>query len=60
MSLEVHIYELHERHRQLEAEIDREILSPSGDDLAIAELKKRKLRLKEEIERLEADLTRAA
>ncbi|GGD05339.1 YdcH family protein [Pyruvatibacter mobilis] len=60
MSLEVHIHELHERHRQLEAEIDREILSPSGDDLAIAELKKRKLRLKEEIERLEADLTRAA
>ena len=60
MSLEVHIHELHERHRQLEAEIDREILSPSGDDLAIAELKKRKLRLKEEIERREADLTRAA
>ena len=60
MSLEVHIHELHERHRQLEAEIDREILSPSGDDLAIADLKKRKLRLKEEIERLEADLTRAA
>ena len=60
MSLEVHIHELHERHRQLEAEIDHEILSPSGDDLAIAELKKRKLRLKEEIERLEADLTRAA
>jgi hypothetical protein len=60
MSLEVHIHELHERHRQLEAEIEREMLSPASDDLTISELKKRKLRLKEEIERLEMDLTRAA
>lgn len=60
MSLEVHIHELHERHRQLEAEIEREMLSPARDGLAVSELKKRKLHLKEEIERLSIDLDDAA
>lgn len=52
MSIESHIAELSERHRHLEAEIEQELLSPSSDDLMIAELKKRKLYLKEKIERL--------
>lgn len=52
MSLESHIAELTERHRHLEAEIDQERLSPASDDLKLAELKKRKLYLKEKIERL--------
>lgn len=52
MSLEAHIAELTERHRTLEAEIEKELLHPSSDDLKIAELKKKKLHLKEKIERL--------
>ena len=60
MSLSMHLNELHERHRLLETEIEQEILSPASDDLVISELKKRKLRLKEEIERLSLGLEKAA
>lgn len=60
MSLAVHLNELHERHRHLETEIEQELLSPSSDDLVISELKKKKLRLKEEIERLSLELDTAA
>lgn len=60
MSLSVHLNELHERHRLLETEIEQEQLSPASDDLVISELKKKKLRLKEEIERLSLELDTAA
>lgn len=46
---------LDRRHQELEAQIAAEILSPAGDDLRIADLKKRKLKLKEEIEHLRVD-----
>ncbi|MDR3499602.1 MAG: DUF465 domain-containing protein [Parvibaculum sp.] len=52
MALESHIAELRDRHTALEREIESEIHHPASDDLHIAELKKQKLRLKEEIERL--------
>lgn len=52
MALESHIAELRDRHRALEQEIDDQIHHPSSDDLHIAELKKQKLRLKEEIQKL--------
>jgi hypothetical protein len=59
MALESHIAELRERHQSLEREIERELNHPASDTLRIAEMKKQKLRLKEEIERLTA-LKRAA
>jgi len=52
MALDSHIAELRDRHQALQREIETEILHPSSDDLRIAALKKHKLRLKEEIERL--------
>lgn len=52
MALEVHIAELKDRHRSLEREIENQLQRPSSDDLHIAELKKKKLRLKEEILKL--------
>jgi hypothetical protein len=52
MALESHIAELSNRHRALEMEIEGELHHPASDDLHIAELKKMKLRLKEEIEKL--------
>ncbi|MBX3489025.1 DUF465 domain-containing protein [Parvibaculum sp.] len=60
MALESHIAELRDRHRALEVEIEAEIHHPSSDDLHIAELKKQKLRLKEEIERLGSERSVAA
>ncbi len=54
MNLEAHLHELNEKHRAMEAEIDAEMMSPSSDSLLITELKRRKLRLKDEIVRLQA------
>jgi hypothetical protein len=52
MSLESHLAELEQRHRALEAEISEAQSHPSIDGLKIAELKRRKLQLKDEIARL--------
>jgi hypothetical protein len=52
MALESHIAELNSRHKALDLEIEGELHHPASNDLHIAELKKMKLRLKEEIEKL--------
>jgi len=39
-------------HRALEREIQEELAHPGSDDLKLAELKRRKLQLKDRIERL--------
>ena len=52
MGLESHIQELADKHHKLDEQIHDELHRPLPDDLMVAELKKRKLRLKEEIERL--------
>lgn len=52
MSLQSHLAELERRHQALEREIESEAVQPSGDDLKVAELKRRKLLLKDEIEKL--------
>ncbi len=54
MTIEARIRELGNRHRQLDEVIQREIGHPSVDPLQVRELKRRKLRLKEEITSLEA------
>lgn len=56
MGLESHIQELTDKHHKLDEQIHEEQLRPHPDDLMISELKKRKLRLKEEIERLRHDI----
>ena len=52
MGLESHIQELADKHHKLDEQIQEELHRPHPDDIALSELKKRKLRLKEEIERL--------
>jgi hypothetical protein len=56
MGLESHIDELADKHHKLEEQIHEEQLRPLPDDLTLSELKKRKLRLKEEIERLRTEV----
>lgn len=53
MALEAHISELVERHRVLELELKEEMAHPLADDVKVAELKKRKLHIKDEIARLQ-------
>ena len=48
--------ELRQEHRDLDAAIDALIFAPAADQLQIARLKKRKLRLRDEISQLEDQL----
>jgi hypothetical protein len=52
MALDAHLVELSEKHRALDRRIEEEQARPTADDLKIADLKRQKLRLKDEIERL--------
>ncbi len=52
MSLQGHVVELERRHEALEKEIEQERLRPSGNDMKLFELKKKKLQIKDEISKL--------
>ncbi len=52
MTISAHVQELRKKHAALSSQVEEEVRRPGSDDLHIAELKKQKLRLKEEIERL--------
>lgn len=58
MSVHAHLETLEKKHGQLEEELRHELGSPSAADSAIAELKRRKLRIKDEITRLRSEVTR--
>lgn len=53
MSLSAHLNELHAKHKALEADLADAMAHPASTDQEIAELKRKKLRLKDEISRLE-------
>lgn len=52
MSVASHVAELRKKHESLSTAVEKAQRAPGTDDLHIAELKKQKLRLKEEISRL--------
>jgi len=58
MNIESHIAELEEKHQRLEAEIQETQLHPGFDSLHITELKREKLRVKDQLERLRIPETR--
>jgi hypothetical protein len=51
-----HLVELEQRHYALEKEINEALAHSSTDDLKTSELKRQKLLLKDEIERLRHDI----
>jgi hypothetical protein len=55
MAIEAHLAELEKRHEALKYEINEALAHPSSDDLQIAELKRRKLQVKDEITRLKEE-----
>jgi hypothetical protein len=57
MSIQAHLAELERRHQALENEISEALAHPSTDDLRVAELKRRKLQVKDEIARLRQDVS---
>lgn len=56
MSLQTHLSELERKHQALEDAIHSKLSSPSADDLELAEMKRKKLQLKDEINRVKAGL----
>ena len=59
MALGAHVAELTDKHRALEQQIESEMARPSVDTMIISELKREKLRIKDELERLKADVIEA-
>jgi hypothetical protein len=51
-----HIQELSEKHQKLEDTINAEMANPEWDEVRVASLKKEKLRIKDELERLRSTL----
>jgi hypothetical protein len=58
MSLQSHLSELAAKHKALESELQDALSHPSSSDQEIAELKRKKLKLKDEMIRLESQLSR--
>jgi hypothetical protein len=55
MAIESHLAELERRHQALEQELSEALSHPAIDGLQIAELKRRKLHVKDAIARLKQD-----
>jgi hypothetical protein len=55
MTIQAHIAEVERRHHAIEKEIAEALKHKSVDDLELVELKRQKLHLKDEIERLRHD-----
>jgi hypothetical protein len=55
MAMSAHLAELAEKHRALEERLDQAVASPGTDDVEIRRLKREKLKLKDEIERLQRE-----
>lgn len=52
MPMQTHLAELQRRHDDLDREIAKEWTHPAADEVRVAELKRRKLQLKDEIAKL--------
>lgn len=54
MAIQGHINHLSNQHKKIENIIESEMANPDWDEARIAALKKQKLRIKDELERLRA------
>ncbi|WP_071834067.1 YdcH family protein [Pararhizobium antarcticum] len=56
MTIEAHLATLEKKHGALEQELHSALIQPSSEDQKIADIKRRKLRLKDEIEKLRSSI----
>jgi hypothetical protein len=54
MAIQGHINHLSNQHKKIEDIIENEMANPDWDEMRVAALKKQKLRIKDELERLRA------
>ena len=59
MSIEAHLKELESKRQALKEQLEEKLSHPSVDDLEIAEIKRQKLHLKDEIIRLQTEIAAA-
>ena len=59
MSLESHLTELLRRHQAIDTEIAENETHPAIDELKLHELKRKKLQIKDEIEKVKSEAQRA-
>ncbi|WP_207764781.1 YdcH family protein [Hyphococcus luteus] len=52
MAIKAHMETLNKRHQELEATINAETKSPGYDELRVVELKRQKLKIKDQLEEL--------
>jgi len=57
MSMQSHLAELERRHAEMERKIEDAQLHPSTDSLKLADMKRQKLKIKDEIARLRQNAT---
>ncbi|GKX35065.1 DUF465 domain-containing protein [Hoeflea sp. WL0058] len=57
MAIEARLETLEKKHFALEEELHSALNQPSADDAEISDIKRRKLRLKDEIERIRGSIT---
>ncbi|QIG46887.1 DUF465 domain-containing protein [Nordella sp. HKS 07] len=57
MSVQAHLGELAAKHKALEAELEDAMSHPATSDAEIAELKRKKLRIKDEMTKLSGQRT---
>ena len=57
MSIQSHLQELKRRHAAIEQELSRELNHPASDPLRVAELKRKKLVLKDQMSRFDGSST---
>ena len=55
MAIQAHLAELERKHDVLEKQLHDALNHPSTDDIAILELKRKKLQVKDEIERVRSE-----
>ena len=56
MSVQAHLGELAAKHKALEAELEDAMSHPASTDAEIAELKRKKLRIKDEMTKLQVQM----
>jgi len=57
MATKAHMDALTQRHQELEAAIAAELKHPGHDDLRVVELKRQKLRIKDELEGIRHEMS---
>lgn len=58
MAIESHLASLEKKHGALDLEISEAMASPAVDELRVTNLKRKKLMLKEQIEKIRVQVTR--